>query len=30
MTVIVNGHGSRIDDTKTFVPVGTTLKFDDD
>ena len=27
MTAIVNGHGSRIDDTKTFVPVGTTLKF---
>jgi Putative adhesin Stv domain len=27
MTTIVKGHGARVDDKKTFVPVGTTLKF---
>jgi hypothetical protein len=27
MTVIVEGHGSRLDDQKTFVPVGTKLRF---
>jgi hypothetical protein len=27
MTVIVQGHGSRMDDQTTFVPVGTTLRF---
>jgi hypothetical protein len=27
MTVIVKGHGSRLDDEKTFVPVGTKIRF---
>ena len=27
MTVIVKGHGSRLDDGKTFVPVGTKVRF---
>lgn len=27
MTVIVQGHGTRMDDQTTFVPVGTTLRF---
>lgn len=27
MTTIVKGHGARLDDTTTFVPVGTSLKF---
>jgi hypothetical protein len=27
MTVIVQGHGNRMDDQTTFVPVGTTLRF---
>lgn len=27
MVAIISGHGARLDDKKTFVPVGTTLRF---
>jgi hypothetical protein len=27
MTRLVNGHGERVDDTRTFVPIGTKLRF---
>jgi hypothetical protein len=27
MTRLVNGHGERVDDMKTFVPIGTKLRF---